>query len=330
MATLEEGGLMASRQFRSAESIAGEKQTRDAVISLLARHGFAELREDRTQRGTAITQIIDGKSPEGEIVKLHVRLCWRRDGRTAREDSYSAAQLRAKLIDDDWERTLSFIIECAAEGEITHTLFVQGGRDGITMVAMVPIDEIPAIWQRQREVSAEVIAAEQTGRWRKNHAENGSSPTIWLQDDRWPATHDVADVLWQWPGVVNVLALPHSEGESVVDDSLDDLPFDFGQLGRDQASRLEVSRSGYPRDPKVRAAVLKRAGGACEREGCGEGRPYPGFLDVHHILGVSLSDRTWSCVALCPNCHREAHFSPDRDEINQQLQVFAASFESHN
>ena len=319
---------MTSRQFRSAESIAGETQTRDAVISLLARHGFTELRDDRTQRGTAITQIIDGKSPEGEIVRLHVRLCWRRDGRTAREDSYSAAQLRAKLLDGDWERTLAFIVERAKEGEITHTLFVQGGRDGITMVAMVPVDEIPAIWQRQREVSAEVIAAEQTGRWRKNHAENGSSPTIWLQDDRWPATHVVADVLWQWPGVVNVLALPTSEHKAFVGDSFDDLPIDPQRLGRDQGKRVKAVRSGYPRDPKVRAAVLERAGGNCERLGCSESRSFAGFLDVHHILGVGLSDRVWSCVALCPNCHREAHFAPDRDAINRQLQEFAASFES--
>ncbi|MFW2447955.1 MAG: HNH endonuclease [Qipengyuania pacifica] len=319
---------MASRQFRSAESIAGERQTRDAVISLLARHGFAELREDRTQRGTAITQIIDGRSPEGEGIKLHVRLCWRRDGRNAREDSYSAAQLRAKLVDDDWQNTLDFIVDRAADAEISHALFVQGGRDGITMVAMVPIDQIPAIWQRQREVSEDVIARGHTGRWRKNHAENGSSPTIWLQDDRWPATHVVADVLWNWAGVVNVLALPTSEHKAFVDDSFDDLPIDPQRLGRDQGKRVKAVRSGYPRDPKVRAAVLERADGNCERLGCSESRPFAGFLDVHHILGVGLSDRVWSCVALCPNCHREAHFAPDRDAINRQLQEFAASFES--
>jgi 5-methylcytosine-specific restriction protein A len=320
---------MAARQFRSPESILGEKQTRDAVIHLLERHGFSELREERTQRGTATTQVIEGRSPDQGLVRLHVRLCWRRDGRNAREDSYSAAQLRAKLIEGDWERTLAFIAERSAEDGITHALLVQGGRDGITMVAMVPSDQIPAIWQRQREVSAEVIARGETGRWRKNHAENGSSPTIWLQDDRWAATHVVADVLWNWPGVVNVLALPASLDEATADDSIDDLPVDLGQLGRDQGGRLTTIRSGYPRDPKVRAAVLERADGRCEREGCGEGRAYSAFLDVHHILGVGVSDRLWSCVALCPNCHREAHFSPDRDAINSELQKSAARFERY-
>ena len=43
-------------------------------------------------------------------------------------------------------------------------------------------------------------------------------------------------------------------------------------------------------------------------------------------LGIDVSDRVWTCVALCPNCHREAHFSPDRDAINAQLRDFAAQF----
>jgi 5-methylcytosine-specific restriction protein A len=72
--------------------------------------------------------------------------------------------------------------------------------------------------------------------------------------------------------------------------------------------------------------VRDRAGGRCEREGCGAHRPYAGFLDVHHILGIEVSDRLWTCVALCPNCHREAHYAPDRDTINAALGLFAAQF----
>jgi len=97
-------------------------------------------------------------------------------------------------------------------------------------------------------------------------------------------------------------------------------------LGRDAGERQVSARSGYPRDAKVRAAVLERSGGQCERRGCNQIRTYAGFLDVHHILGVGVSDRVWSCVALCPNCHREAHFSPDRDAINIELRDFAAQF----
>ena len=98
------------------------------------------------------------------------------------------------------------------------------------------------------------------------------------------------------------------------------------QLARDQGQRVVDLRSGYPRDLRVREAVRKRAMGRCEREGCGEQRDYRGFLDVHHTFGVEVSDRVWTCVALCPNCHREAHFAPDRDAINKALSQFARSF----
>ncbi|QHF00098.1 hypothetical protein PMA4326_000280 [Pseudomonas syringae pv. maculicola str. ES4326] len=71
--------------------------------------------------------------------------------------------------------------------------------------------------------------------------------------------------------------------------------------------------------PKVRKAVIDRCGARCERPGCGASRPYTGFLDVHHILGVEVSDRVSNCVALCPNCHRDAHFSESRDSLNESL-----------
>jgi 5-methylcytosine-specific restriction protein A len=136
----------------------------------------------------------------------------------------------------------------------------------------------------------------------------------------------VADALWQWPGVVNILALPALSESAASLDSVDDLPADSALLGRDIGERLVSIKSGYPRDPKVRAAVLVRAEGRCEREECGEQRPYPGFLDVHHILGVGVSDRAWTCVAICPNCHREAHFAPDQSAINERLMEYAKQF----
>jgi 5-methylcytosine-specific restriction enzyme A len=316
--------MLATRQFRTEASVAGEARTRDAIAPLLARHGFDVLSDDRIVRGTATTQVITARLGDANPVKMHVRLCWRRDGRTAREDSYSAAQLRASLIDEDWERTLAFVADRARASGNTHILLVQDAANGVVFAAMVPSDQIPAIWRRQREVSAALIERGDTGRWRKNHAENGSSPTIWLQDDRWPTTHAVADALWQWPGVVNILALP-AMIEAMLD-SVDDLPADDSLVGRDAGEKLITIKSGYPRDPKVRAAVIARAAGQCEQGGCDESRPFPGFLDVHHILGVGVSDRVWSCVALCPNCHRGAHYAPDRDAINAALREFAHQF----
>ncbi len=114
-----------------------------------------------------------------------------------------------------------------------------------------------------------------------------------------------------------------------VDDTFDDMPgLDYSLLGSDGAPVENTARSGVKRDPRVRKAVLQRAKGKCEREGCGATRSYNGFLDVHHILGAHSSDRVWNCAALCPNCHREAHAAPDRDRINENLLVFATRFKN--
>jgi 5-methylcytosine-specific restriction protein A len=109
-----------------------------------------------------------------------------------------------------------------------------------------------------------------------------------------------------------------------IDDTFDDLAVsDPSELGADAPTRRTRLQSYVPRDPKVRAEVRRRAGGRCERPSCGESRPYRGFLDVHHVLGAAKSDRVNNCVAVCPNCHREAHYSPEADAINAELLMIA-------
>jgi predicted HNH restriction endonuclease len=84
-------------------------------------------------------------------------------------------------------------------------------------------------------------------------------------------------------------------------------------------------RSGniYRRDPRVRAQVLKIAGGHCEC--CGEqgfltesGERY---LETHHIVGVSERgpDASGNIVAVCATCHRKAHFASDHIQIERQI-----------
>ncbi len=127
----------------------------------------------------------------------------------------------------------------------------------------------------------------------------------------------------QWFGISQ-----SSHGDAIlVDDTFDDLPgVDSTEIGSDGGLRQLVMRSLVKRDPRVRRKVIERAIDGCERESCLDTRRYRGFLDVHHILGVETSDRVWNCVALCPNCHREAHYSPDNDKINAELQAFAAKY----
>ena len=75
-----------------------------------------------------------------------------------------------------------------------------------------------------------------------------------------------------------------------------------------------VSTIVYRRNQDVVAEVLLRASGNCED--CGKDAPFKRrkngepYLEVHHIVPLSEDgeDTVDNAMALCPNCHREAHF----------------------
>jgi predicted HNH restriction endonuclease len=70
----------------------------------------------------------------------------------------------------------------------------------------------------------------------------------------------------------------------------------------------------YKRNPDVVAAVLERAKGYCEE--CEEPAPFnrasdnSPYLEVHHKIQLAKGgdDTVENAIALCPNCHRKAHF----------------------
>lgn len=313
-----------ARPFRKPESLKSEQESRDAVAPFLVSRGFTVEGDQRSIRGTATSQIVTAVAPNGMRTKMRVRLCWRWGDERER---YSAAQLRARLIDGSWEKTLDAIVARDVSQQVSHALLFQRWGERVEFAALIPVTELAAIWFRQRELSDELIAAGKMGRITKNHAANGESPTVWLMDERTPDAHRVPDVLWGWTGVIDLAQLPPVANPLENDDSLDDIgSIDYASVGSDGASRVLTQRSHVRRDPRVRKMVLERATRGCERKGCGSKQSYPGFLDVHHILGVETSDRYWNCVALCPNCHRDAHFAPDRDQINQELLEYAQQF----
>lgn len=313
-----------TRPFRTDDSTHNELITRDAVVPFLASCGLLNILESRRIAGTAITQLIAATMPNSQAVNIRVRLCWRR--RTVDDLKYSAAQLRARLINGDWDATLEKIMSRDLLQGVTHNLLLQ--RDGamIASAALIPCGELKGIFDTQAQISQQLIDSGKMGRRKKNHAKNGSSPTLYLMDDRTPDAHRVCDVLWSWPGVVDLMKLPRRLHQ-MSDDAMDDcpLPAEYSALGTDTPVLRAVLRAEYPRDAKVRAEVLKRAAG-CERKKCENNRAYRGFLDVHHILGVRHGDRVWNCVALCPNCHRDAHFSPEADSINLELLEYSTQF----
>lgn len=315
------------RAFRTQASYDFEKRSRDAVVPFLRECGISVQGHDREKVRSGKSQIISATMADGSPVRMRVRLCWRRDGRNSGENKYSAFQLRAKTIEGDWARTLRHIADHDRAEKVSHTLAVQCDQRGVVFAALIPSRALPGIWKRQRDVSKSLIVEGRLGRRRKNHAENGSSPTLWLQDIRTPDAHAVSDVLWKWPGVVDLVPLVHVSGLAAADDTFDDCAApDTSELGSDNPQKRTGQRSYVRRNKAVRDNVRKRAGGKCERSGCGATRGFSGFLDVHHILGAAKSDRVWNCVALCPNCHREAHYSPEADQINAQLLAFAQAF----
>lgn len=201
---------MSDRPFRSEQSYAFEHAARNAVVPFLRSRGFLVNDQDdlRSVVGLGQSQQVIARSSQGEELRLRVRLCWRRDGRNAKEALYSAAQLAAKTRAGGWQATLDYLERRDLAEGVTHTLFFQRNTQTEVYAALVPTRAVAGIWNRQYEVSDALITAGRLGNLRKNHAANGHSPTIWLQDDRQPEGHLVAEVLWQWPGVVDLMALP--------------------------------------------------------------------------------------------------------------------------
>lgn len=99
-------------------------------------------------------------------------------------------------------------------------------------------------------------------------------------------------------------------------------------LSKPQGNRRPTTTTSaitqYQRDAAVKAWVLQQAHGKCES--CGQAAPFNGsdglpFLEVHHIrqLADNGSDTVTNVVALCPNCHREAHYGENSRTMVSQL-----------
>lgn len=76
----------------------------------------------------------------------------------------------------------------------------------------------------------------------------------------------------------------------------------------------------FKRDPLVKTWTLNNANGKCEKcEIYGPFEKEDGtiYLEVHHLTTLSDggSDTVENTIALCPNCHRELHYSKNRFTI---------------
>jgi 5-methylcytosine-specific restriction enzyme A len=122
--------------------------------------------------------------------------------------------------------------------------------------------------------------------------------------------------------VPDIQGLP--EAKSVDEDFSEQVRTSAGSTSADRQRRLEASDGvveriavityAYTRNPDVVAEVLLRANGVCERCNCpapfrrkSDHQPY---LEVHHTIPLAAGglDVVANAEALCPNCHREAHY----------------------
>ncbi|MGM1052866.1 MAG: HNH endonuclease [Pseudomonadota bacterium] len=107
-------------------------------------------------------------------------------------------------------------------------------------------------------------------------------------------------------------------------DSLSRLREKAAQSAPTGGNDRERKRYYYKRSIAVKRYAIARSNGVCERcdkEGpfyTSEGKP---FLEVHHIMRLSDGgpDKPEWVAALCPNCHREAHYSTDSNSLNEKL-----------
>jgi predicted HNH restriction endonuclease len=93
---------------------------------------------------------------------------------------------------------------------------------------------------------------------------------------------------------------------------------------RPSATRKERLTVHRVRSRAVHRYVLRRADAQCE--GCNAPAPFrktdgQGYLEPHHTTRLSDDgpDHPTKVIALCPNCHRRAHYSRDAEAFNSML-----------
>lgn len=115
--------------------------------------------------------------------------------------------------------------------------------------------------------------------------------------------------------------------------SIDQLRKAALEPGYENAEPKEKKQLAFYRSEALKLYVIARSGGICE--GCGVTAPFKTksgpYLECHHVHRVADGgpDHPENVVALCPNCHRRAHYATDARVFNQMLQQIALEKEKH-
>jgi 5-methylcytosine-specific restriction protein A len=282
-----------ARSFRNPESYKAEEITRSKIEPFLEERGF-NVESNKPERHG---QTIVATSSDANRMTMRVRLCWNRESKILdqnRKRTYSAAQIVGKIRNNDWEGTIQEKIEREKAYNVTHLLFVQREGEHIVYAGLVPLVELLKIWSKQRELYQHLIDAGQLGGIKKNPSQNGSSPTLYLQNDRAP---QVEDALWKHPGVFDLAKLTPTKLARLSDEEADQRESE-SYIPQDEDQRQVVEKQIKERrgQQAFRQALCKRYGNRCLVTRCevlavleaAHIKPYLGENDNHPENGLLM------------------------------------------
>ena len=110
-------------------------------------------------------------------------------------------------------------------------------------------------------------------------------------------------------------------------------PSDFYNLRKKALSNVNKTKATTiilteykNRSLEIKKYALLRADGRCEN--CEKEAPFVNlneipFLEVHHIFSLADEgpDHPLNVAAICPNCHKEAHYGKNKDKIKEELSL---------
>jgi len=259
-----------------------------SAVRALAAQGFSHLDFDIGGK-KARRRYVSARAPSGENVVIWIKSSthWR--------DMAEAVRFPWKKlsVSPDGQSAVALACESAAQRGATHLLAIAGNdRNGVLSVArLYSLARVTALIAEQAALTDSVF-----------YRAHSAALIVYAYSPEFRAAADAAERAGE-----DILSPPlhtqtASEGQTVV-----------------------RGRSGpvYRRDPKIRAKVLEIANGHCEC--CGEegflSASGERYLETHHVVGVAERgpDTIANIIAVCPTCHRKAHFAAEHIEVERRM-----------
>lgn len=259
-----------------------------SAVRALAAHGYSGIRYDIGGKKARRRYVI-AVAPSGEHCSIWVKCATKWRG-MAEALSFPWKKMGPSA---DGVHAVTEACRAAAERGATHLLAISGDWQSaeLSVARLYPLERVPSLVAEQAVATA-------------NAFYRFHSAALVVQSSS--------------PEFASVAALAENAGEDILrPPDRDPHP---SALIRSVQSRTS---SGYHRDAKVRAEVLRIAAGRCEC--CGEiGFVTKGgerYLETHHIVEISQRgpDSLNNVIAVCPLCHRKAHYAADRAHIERRM-----------